>query len=167
MLDGQSLGRIDRRATGCGLGLGYPPQNRVHERCRTSATGLPRKIDAGIHRRMIRHAIEVRQLVRTEPENVLKLRVDAGPATRKQRRNAGVQQASLPQHPGSHFVSQTTVGFGQSPDATVERHLECVAAANLRENLEGSPSGTKAGCLGRSRRFHQRGTATPAFQRRV
>jgi hypothetical protein len=135
MLNGQSLGWIDRRSSGCGLSLGYPPQNRVHERCCTGSTGLSRQIHARIHRRMIRHAIEVRQLIGTQPENILKLSVDARPAPGEQRHNAGIQQASLPQHPGSHLVSQTAVHFGQTSNRTVERHLECLPVANLRENL--------------------------------
>ena len=45
--------------------------------------------------------------------------------------------------PGSHLVSQTAVRFRQTPYRTVERRLESLAAANLRQNLEGSLSGTQ------------------------
>ena len=90
---------------------------------------------------MRRHPFQRGKLVRTQPQDVLQLGIDAGPAMGDQRRELGVERAPLPQHAGGQLMGQPAVGLRQLSGLPIERQFKWLSLSNLTEDGQSRATG--------------------------
>ena len=91
------------------------------------------------------HPFQRGKLVRTQPQDVLQLGIDAGPAMGDQRRELGVERAPLPQHAGGQLMRQPAIGLRQRSDLPIERDFKRLSVSNLTEDGQGRAARLETG----------------------
>ena len=97
---------------------------------------------------MDRHPLQRGELIRAQPQDVLQIGCDAGPAAGNQRRELRVERAPLSQNASRQLVRQPAIGLGQRSDLPIERDLKRLSVSNLTEDGQGRAARLETGRQG-------------------
>jgi hypothetical protein len=130
-------GEVRSRRVGRRLGRrAKAAQDGVDESSGSRPALLARERDAGVHRGVRRHSIELDDLVRAEPEQVLKPGRHLGPLAGHQRCEPGVERALAAEDAGRHLVREPAVRLVEAPERAIERGVERPPGADLGQHVQ-------------------------------
>ena len=94
------------------------------------------------------HPLQRGELIRAQPQDVLQIWCDAGPATGNQWSELRVQRGPLSQDAGGQLVRQPAIGLGQRSDLPIERNFKRLSVSNLTEDGQGRAARLETGRQG-------------------